>query len=221
MKDILRIAGFGALGALILPAVIALPFLPSELIEKHGNVFLSACIGGSVFAFFFVLISFSMRSIRKSESEIEEDLSMIRAQVQFLVGLAERSGDHVGMVSIDFSREGIDDGRFGNVKFEGSLNTFMTRVRKKLRKSDQVLRHGHSGMMILLAQVRSKDDFYEIVRKIRYALCESRSEEEVLSPSTGLISSALYPEDGYGVDDLINVLARGTKTGVACQVLRR
>lgn len=221
MKDILRIAGFGALGAFILPGIIALPFLPSELISEHGSVFLASCVGGSVFAFFFVLISLSLRSVRKSESEASADMAIIKEQAKLFIALAERSGEHVGIVSIEFAHEGESKGYFGHVKFEGSLNEFMTRIKRKLRKSDLVLRHGNSGIMILLSQVRSKDDFFEIVRKIRYAICQSPTDEEVLSQTGGRISSAIYPDDGYGIDDLLSLMDKGEKTGIACTVLRR
>ncbi|HEY1406693.1 MAG TPA: diguanylate cyclase [Spirochaetota bacterium] len=216
MKEFLRSIGIGILGAFVLSLISILPFFPPSLWPQRYHVFVVSFVGGGVFALSFTALTLSIFSNRKKEegdvfrdkATVNATNALINDQLQLLINLAERSNDRVGIVAIDIARVVVPTERADIEKIDSLIAEFVQRVHRKLRKGDLVIRKNRYEFIVLLAQLRTKNDIEKVVRKIRYVLCEPFMVNARLFQLDGSFGAAQYPDDGYGIEALLDLASK-------------
>ena len=119
------------------------------------------------------------------------------------IALARRHQAMAALVFLDLDNfKGINDS-LGHPRGDELLRTVSDRLTRVLRDSDTVCRQGGDEFLILLGDVRDRNDVAEIGAKLLGQLTTPFLLDELEVLTSGSMGIALYPDDGDDFDELL------------------
>lgn len=121
---------------------------------------------------------------------------------------AGRYKSHVAVLSVDMDGLKSLNDQHGHQAGDVALRTLASRLSAAARKSDTVARLGGDEFAVVLSPVEGRRAAQQIQVRMKRMLDEPlviAGESHALSASFGL---ALYPDDGVGLEELLNVADR-------------
>ncbi len=118
---------------------------------------------------------------------------------------AERSGEHLGLLFVDLDRFKLVNDRYGHDRGDEVLVEVARRLESATRAGDVCGRQGGDEFLVLLAGVSGRGSVAEVASKL-----DEELEITVGEPSDGVvvgatIGTALYPDDGETLDELLRI----------------
>jgi diguanylate cyclase (GGDEF)-like protein/PAS domain S-box-containing protein len=116
---------------------------------------------------------------------------------------ANRHGHRLGVVFLDLDRFKHVNDSLGHSAGDCLLRSVAGRLRASVRRTDTVSRQGGDEFVILLSEVKHREDVAKAVSKVMEAVAVPHlvgSQELAVTASIGI---AVYPDDGEDVETLI------------------
>ena len=116
---------------------------------------------------------------------------------------ARRTNNHVGVVLVDLDRFKVVNDTFGHDAGDKLLVTVSRRLQESLRGSDVVARMGGDEFVLLIDDLKHRDDVLPILAKLR-----AQFDDPIIHGSTEFkacasLGCALFPNDGRDADALM------------------
>lgn len=125
-------------------------------------------------------------------------------RLEQVMSSAVRQGQQLAVLFIDLDRFKVINDTLGHNVGDGLLIEIARRLRASVRATDMVARLGGDEFMILLEEVKCRDDVSQVVANILKGLGQVirlEGREFFVSASVGI---ALYPDDAASKDELLS-----------------
>ncbi|WP_052749069.1 GGDEF domain-containing protein [Arsukibacterium ikkense] len=120
------------------------------------------------------------------------------------ISVAKRQHSQFGLLFIDLDNFKPVNDRYGHAAGDAVLQQMSARLMAAVRGSDAVSRHGGDEFLLLLTDLKHREDISAFTTKIQYTLaqpCQFNEHSVTLSASIGV---AIFPLDGDTPAALIN-----------------
>ncbi len=107
------------------------------------------------------------------------------------------------MLFVDLDDFKLVNDSYGHVVGDQLLREVAVRLKDSLRKGDTVFRLGGDEFLVLLEDIRSKDDARKVANKLQVSLLEPVDFENGSLRPDASIGLACYPDDATQVDALL------------------
>ena len=119
------------------------------------------------------------------------------------IAAAKRQQSRFGLLIIDLNGFKPVNDKYGHIVGDALLKAVANRMVKAIRTSDFCARVGGDEFSVIVKELQSLDDAFELKRKLRDVLAEPFDIEGRTIFIGGCIGCAAYPDDGATVDELI------------------
>jgi len=119
------------------------------------------------------------------------------------IALARRHQTMAALVFLDLDNFKSVNDSLGHPRGDDLLRTVADRLTKVLRDSDTVCRQGGDEFLILLGDVRDRNDVAEIATKLLGQLTVPFLLDGLEVSTSGSMGVAIYPDDGADFDELL------------------
>ena len=119
------------------------------------------------------------------------------------IASASRHGDRLGVVFLDLDRFKHVNDSLGHGAGDCLLQSMAARLKASVRRTDTVSRQGGDEFVILLTDVRQREDLEKAVAKIAAAVTAPHRVTGHELHVTASLGIAVYPDDGEDVETLI------------------
>jgi diguanylate cyclase (GGDEF)-like protein len=117
-------------------------------------------------------------------------------RLQHALDFAARTGNRVAIMVLDIDKFKSVNDSFGHLAGDHLLQHFAQRLRAKLRQMDTMARIGGDEFVIVLPELKTREDASLVAQKLVDALHEPFEIAGRGIPATTSIGIATYPEDG-------------------------
>jgi diguanylate cyclase (GGDEF)-like protein len=124
-------------------------------------------------------------------------------RLQHALRQAKRHGKKVGVLFVDMNRFKEVNDTHGHHVGDAVLTEVAARLIKSVRESDTVARVGGDEFVVLLEDLRDRNDSYTAVKKIEESLSRDTNLYGLGLELSASIGQAIYPDDGTNEDQLI------------------
>jgi diguanylate cyclase (GGDEF)-like protein len=125
-------------------------------------------------------------------------------RLQHALRQAKRHGKKVGVLFVDMNRFKEVNDTHGHHVGDAVLTEVAARLIKSVRESDTVARVGGDEFVVLLEDLRDRNDCYTAVKKIEESLSRDTNLYGLGLELSASIGQAIYPDDGTNEDQLIH-----------------
>ncbi|NWG38718.1 MAG: diguanylate cyclase [Hydrogenophilaceae bacterium] len=125
-------------------------------------------------------------------------------RLQHALRQAKRHGKKVGVLFVDMNRFKEVNDIHGHHVGDAVLTEVAARLIKSVRESDTVARVGGDEFVVLLEDLRDRNDCYTAVKKIEESLSRDTNLYGLGLELSASIGQAIYPDDGTNEDQLIH-----------------
>lgn len=124
-------------------------------------------------------------------------------RLQHALRQAKRHGKKVGVLFVDMNRFKEVNDIHGHHVGDAVLTEVAARLVNSVRESDTVARVGGDEFVVLLEDLRDRNDCYTAVKKIEESLSRDTNLYGLGLELSASIGQAIYPDDGLNEDQLI------------------
>jgi diguanylate cyclase (GGDEF)-like protein len=124
-------------------------------------------------------------------------------RLQHALRQAKRHGKKVGVLFVDMNRFKEVNDLHGHHVGDAVLTEVAARLVGSVRESDTIARVGGDEFVVLLEELRDRNDCYIAVKKIEEALSRDTNLYGLGLELSASIGQAIYPDDGSNEDQLI------------------
>lgn len=125
-------------------------------------------------------------------------------RLQHALRQAKRHGKKAGVLFIDMNRFKEVNDIHGHHVGDAVLTEVAARLTSSVRESDTVARVGGDEFVVLLEDLRDRNDCYTAVKKIEESLSRDTNLYGLGLELSASIGQAIYPDDGANEDQLIH-----------------
>lgn len=125
-------------------------------------------------------------------------------RLQHALRQAKRHGKKAGVLFIDMNRFKEVNDIHGHHVGDAVLTEVAARLTNSVRESDTVARVGGDEFVVLLEDLRDRNDCYTAVKKIEESLSRDTNLYGLGLELSASIGQAIYPDDGANEDQLIH-----------------
>jgi diguanylate cyclase (GGDEF)-like protein len=129
--------------------------------------------------------------------------TIIIDRLEMAVASAKRSGSHVGVLYIDLDDFKEINDRYGHLAGDEVLKEVAASLQDMLRASDTVGRIGGDEFVAISPLLRDAADLDVVVMKVRSAIRNRVTYDDVAIDVDGSVGAALFPRDGESSTELL------------------
>jgi len=127
----------------------------------------------------------------------------LHAHLRSALARCERRQASLAVLFVDLDDFKLVNDSYGHVVGDQLLREVAVRLKDSLRKGDTVFRLGGDEFLVLLEDIRSKDDARKVANKLQVSLLEPVDFENGSLRPDASIGLACYPDDATQVDALL------------------
>lgn len=127
----------------------------------------------------------------------------LHGRLDYFLAQARRKGSRVGVLLLDLDHFKRVNDSLGHVAGDQLLLTVARRLKSALRECDTVARMGGDEFVVLLPDLRRREDASEVAAKVVEALSPPMTVNGHLLQVSASIGVCVYPEDGADTDLLL------------------
>lgn len=156
-----------------------------------------------------------MADLKASHAALEEEAThdpltglanrrLFYDRLQHALRQAKRHGKKVGVLFVDMNRFKEVNDIHGHHVGDAVLTEVAARLVNSVRESDTIARVGGDEFVVLLEDLRDRNDCYTAVKKIEESLSRDTNLYGLGLELSASIGQAIYPDDGLTEDQLIH-----------------
>jgi diguanylate cyclase (GGDEF)-like protein/PAS domain S-box-containing protein len=130
---------------------------------------------------------------------------LLRDRLDMAIAQAGRHHGLFAVVMMDLDKFKEINDSFGHNAGDQLLQGVAVRMKELLRKGDTIARIGGDEFMLLLLDLKQRQDGIDVIERIRDAFKESFALEKHIISITASIGMAFYPDDGQDSESLMKV----------------